>query len=518
MRVARRFLPVALLALFLGPLALPAAAAETTVLQRDEVLRHGLAKETLRGQRLLSGRAYLKANGEMAATLSYGLERGRPAFSFDVRWREAARRGTKPARDFTPGGLPDLYWHPLKQVQVTYKLVGNRSGLDLDGLHAAAKVVAERVAGRARPWQEPFASLGLKREMREGEGFRLTHAKHLDMRESFTTELDYRSPTRTVQVGGKAKHLSRGYEITVRWFEKGKRPSARDASYWRYRPMPKEGNLHEKILLVVYSPTHYIKVDLRGEHYGRDGFDDHFQDREHWETAMARLREVLAIFEARLAQPRETPAGSVADSPHVVERPKEQAQTSQGSGTIKSVGGRLMVMRGGKRVNLRSGGRVQLGDVLITGGGKVVVRFDDPEAGPGSNGTLEIAPRSKVVIDVGPYRPETRTRPTRIRLEEGAVRFARPHKSSNPRVELGTPGDVAIFGLVGTDALLVRLPMGYVLTLRDGMGDIRLNGKHAKVMVPIRSYWIDFDGTLRGERSVDESVFRESVDVVGLGP
>lgn len=511
-------LSIPLVALVLG-LAAPSAAADgrPSVLTKDQVLGRGMARASLRGRGLLHAKAYLRENGEMAMTLSYSRDGRRADFSFDVRWREQARGGAAPARDITPGGLPDLYWHPLKQVHVRYKVYGAQPGVDLDGAHTLARTVADQVARAARPWAEPFASLALRRPMRVHDGYSLVHSKHLGMsKNSKTTELDYRSPTRTVQVGGKPKYLSRGYEITVRWVPTGQRPPSNEEARWRYIPLPRDRDHVKRVLTVVRSRTHYIKVDLRGEHYGRHGHSDRFEDRRHFEVAMERVQQVLARFERHLAQPRATVGpGAGTGTPLVTERPAEQAGTSQGSGTITSVTGRLMVLRGGRRVNVASGGRVQQGDTLITGSGTVVIRFDNP--GAGTDGTLTIAPRSKVTIEEGPYRPKTKSKPTRFRLQEGAVRFARPHDHRNPRIEFATPGDVAIFGLVGTDAALVRADFGHVFALRDGLADVTVRGGRAKVVMPISSLVIDKEGRVRNERSIDAAQYRETSERIGLG-
>ena len=121
--------------------------------------------------------------------------------------------------------------------------------------------------------------------------------------------------------------------------------------------------------------------------------------------------------------------------------------------------------------------------MIITGGSEVVVRFDDPEAGQGTAGTLQIAPPSKVTIEAGPYRRKTGARPTRIRLEEGGIRLARLPDHRNPRVELATPGNVAIYGLTGTDAVLMLAEQGWVLALRDGLGDLTPNDERNPTLI-----------------------------------
>jgi hypothetical protein len=431
-----------------------------------------------------------------------------------------ARGGGEPARDLAPGGGERLYWHPDRQVQVVYSLAGSSPTVDLDGLHALAKIVADQVARLARAWPTPFGELGLRREMREHGGFRLANATHLGMsKDGVTTELSYRTETKTIRVGGADKHTSRGFKISVRWMPAGQQPADGDTSRWSYRALPEDPELYRSIRTVLHSPTHYVRVELRGEHHGVSGYDDHFADDRHWETAMEQVRALMPIFEQRLAQPRDHDATRVArDDELNPVRPKEQASSNRASGTIVATGSGLRVLRGGRRVNLSAGGRVQQGDVIFTavGTGTVVIRFDDPQAGQGTAGTLEIAPGSRVTIDVGPYRAKERAQPTRLRIAEGAIRFARPHDHRNPRVELATPDDVAIFGLTGTDAVLQLVEQGWVLALRDGMGDLALHGKHAKVLVPYESHLIARDGTYVGTYTFDEANYRQSASQAGL--
>jgi len=475
----------------------------------EEIVREGLAVASFRGIPFRSGTLVLRANGSGSGQIYYGDRRLSQA-TIHIDWQERARGGSPP-RPMEPGGYdPREWWHPTHRVKVRASDTDTRDALDADDLRLLSKQIADKLSARALLWEPLYRQLRLEPEL---DGYRLvnSHKGRINTPDE-QVELTYQVPLPDGLSRAERLRRYRAFELRIAWFAIGHPP--RDKAVWKLS----HAHVDDASFDYLVSKTHYVKLTVWGEHWTDEAkFKMKFRNPTHRQAARRIAKTIMQRFESRLAAPRAGEPQRSSGGGLVVKRPSESEKADRPSGRILRMAGGVVVMRNQRRVALRSGGEVQLGDTILTSGtGTIEIRFDDPAGGPAQDGRLTIGPGSKVTIDVGPYRPKSEARPTRIRVDEGAVRFDRPHHHQNARFELGIPGDTAIFGLHGTDAVLYRAADRYVLALADGMGDLAIHGKHGRVLTPIHAYEVGFDGRDLGEIEVTRAWYEKIVR--GLAP
>lgn len=468
--------------------------------RKQEIVQAGLAPAAFRGMPLVSGVVELSALGDGSGLVTYGAAGSRRA-RVRLSWQERMPRGANKGY-FEPGASdPHEWWHPTHRVRVHTDALGGGDDSDFIRL---SKQIADKLAARALRWEHPYDEIALTPDV---EGYRLQRSRkrRFEVRDrSEETTLTYELALAEHLSSGELAQRRRGISLEVRWLPRGTRPPASDQTWRIFQAEPASLGIDN-----LTSESHYIRITLRGKHHS----GSQFYDLAHRKQAR-RVAATIAQHFQRVAEPR---SGTATDTPLVVERPQSNASTDNASGRIIEIRGGVRIMRGGRRINLRSGGDVALGDTILTSQtGTVQIRFENPRAGPLFDGFLKIGPGSKVTIDVGPYQPRTKERPPRIRIEEGAAHFLRPHSDKNPRFEFGTPKDVAIFGLHGTDAVIYRTEKGYLLALDSGKGDLTLKGRNNRALAPNRAYEVAPDGQFIGEVPITKNWYRSTLEALSL--
>lgn len=484
--------------------AIPARSAgadpEVQRWKREEIVQAGLAPASFRGMPLVGGVVELSALGDGSGLVTYGSPGSRRA-RVRLSWQERMPRGANKGY-FEPGASdPHEWWHPTHRVRVHTDALGG--GEDSDFIRLS-KQIADKLAARALRWEHPYDEIALTPEV---EGYRL----HRSRKRRFEVRDRSKETTLTYELT-VAEHLSsavraqrrRGITLEVRWLPRGTRPSASDQTWRIFQAEAASLGIDN-----LTSESHYIRITLRGKHHS----GSQFYDLAHRKQAR-RVAATIAQHFQRVAEPR---SGTAIDTPLVAERPQSNASTDNASGRVIEIRGGVRIMRGGRRINLRSGGEVARGDTILTSQtGTIQIRFENPRAGPLFDGFLKIGPGSKVTIDVGPYQSRSKDRTPRIRVEEGAAQFSRPHNEENPRFEFGTPKDVAIFGLHGTDAVIYRTEKGYLLALENGKGDLTLKGRDSRTLAPNRAYEVGPDGQFIAEVPITKDWYRSTLEVLSL--
>lgn len=317
---------------------------------------------------------------------------------------------------------------------------------------AFARRVGERVGVRAADWPENFRRI----PWRALDGFVLENAH----KGSFAAGADYI----TYMYGGAA---GRDLEVRIQWEENG--PGARRSTKSRYEPLTPRERGDEGIRITRTSRSHLAKVEVIASHGDSRGYAD---DR-HRQAAERYAASYLGLLERGIARRR---AATLSRDAITIGKPKPRESTkptSRGSGSIRFLGRGVMIIRGGRRVRLATGDRIEKGDTLITSQtGSVRIAFDDPKAGPNGNGLLSVGPLSRVVIDVPPHRA-TRARPPKVTLQQGSLQYHRPHRPNAIQIHIETPQ--AIFGVTGTDVIVDAM---------EGVSALALASGTARVAVP----------------------------------
>jgi len=402
---------------------------------------------------LVSGHVVLGEDGYGYGFANYGKSRREVVVQLRLDWRE---RGREKARRVLHLGSSQLgvWWSPTHQVTATVKDMNSRDRLEVPALLQLARSAVAKLRSRALPWPSVPMRLPLARDI---DGYRLADVSDSGLRRdgSYMFSVTYATPER---VGQRSEDRARRYrliKLDMQWVIPA-RASGRSTTLWTPRPGARPTRLRDAPFETMLSRTHFLRIEIRGEYYDDDRrHHQAFRDAAHLDWGRSLARRFRTSVEQGLAAARGTPVPE-ATSPHIGTRPKPASDSARASGTVASASGRFMVIRGGRRVNVVAGGRVEMGDTIITSAsGTLVIRFDSASSGLNRNGTLAIGPGSKVSIDVPPVAAGRSRTAVRVSLDKGALRFARPHRDDNPRVELHLPLSGGIFGLDGTDVLLI---------------------------------------------------------------
>jgi hypothetical protein len=509
-------MPLALLVVTLSSagLRLAEAGLEERVFQNQEIVAADLAPAGFGKFRVVAGRVTLRADGYGSGAVTYGVKGQRPVARIRLDWRE---RGRVPLeRGHEPGGTGvGVWWSPTHQVRVTVEDLDSQDGLETGALMQLARSATVNLRARALPWPPTILALELARDI---PPYRLAGVMVMDRppENGARTSVTYAIPERAWRDAAERVRHHRLLRFDIDWVVSGMDPRRAHVPWEPDDRSTRPARLGESPMESMWSPTHLARIELRGEYYDeRRQRKQAFVDAAH----LARGREIATLLMRRietLAQPRGA-ALRPTNTPHVADRPAAVPDTGRSTGTITSATGRFMLIRGGRRVNVEAGGRVQMGDTIITSAsGSVVIRFDDPTAGGGQTGQLAIARGTKVTIDVPPVRPGNAPAAVRIGLSEGGVRVVRPHHPGNPLVELRLPGDGGLFGLEGTDVVAVPFEGNYIVSVREGRVAQRVGGRIVALLPAGTSSKISPTGEMLLQVPVSEEQYAAGNETFGI--
>lgn len=518
-------LPLALALVLLGRPG-PASAGEEQILKGDAVARAGFVPASFGPNRLLYAFTRTSKLGIRRATATYGPSKRKATVDLEVQWGERGSAAVTPTdyRRPTPGDVRQgTWWSETHQIKAR---VTDRNTRDRVGLEALTQLARNAVAGlrsRAQPLPGALGRIRLPRSIKD---YRLSRSQVLPVWEGHgrdgheKMEVDY--GRRAYGEMDQRRLLTHRRDITIEleWIPVGIPPGNTIQFAAPRKPRittPGDGAFQMR------SRTHYIYASVSGIYHDKElKSRSGFRDETHIASARTHVHRLFKLIERDLAQRRGAALPNPNGSRHVSDRPAASGTpgaSAKETGTVSADSTGFVVFRGQGRANVRPGGRVQVGDRIMTRpSGRVTVRFDNERGGPGQMGTLTVSLGSSVTIRTAPLKRGAAKTTLRIGLEKGSLRFERPHDRRNPRVELLLEGNGGIFGLDGTNVAVALRDNRYYIVVRDGRVTHQRKGKVVSTLTAGTLLLLDARGVTLAQQPVSDAQLQDWNKRLGLPP